>query len=124
MPNQKMDNGDYIDLAHADMFEEGKTDNLNKSMATGTSDGHERLFRTPQGRFVLQSWVGHRRPQSWVEITRDQAVEWLERNEWKPQTATYGGSQIGRKTFTRTVDETKAEFERRVNKAVLELQRK
>ena len=103
-----------FDLNQAESFDEGMTDDFQKSLATGTQDAHERLYKTVNNQWILQSWTGHQRPQKWKEITRVEGLNWLDVNEWKPEVVTYKNL-----FFTRSIDETKPEFQKRVKCFVL-----
>ena len=97
------------DITDAEMFEESYHD----------GDAHQRLYRHINGRWILQAWTGHQRPQKWFEITHAQALEWLDINEWEPEEVKYQ-----HRVYTRSINETRPEFQARVNAAVFELQRK
>jgi hypothetical protein len=71
----------------------------------------------------MKAWSGHQKPPIWAFISHDEAVVWLEENGWLPEQITYG-SGPGQKVYTRDLSETPAEFQARVNAAVLAHQNK
>ncbi len=100
------------DLTGAEIFQEAYHD----------GNAHQRLYHLTDGRWMLNSWVGHQTPTKWAEIGKEAALEWLDTNGWQPEQITYG-SGPGQRVYTRSIEETSAAFQARVNKAVLAHQR-
>ncbi|MGD9826039.1 hypothetical protein [Desulfobacter sp.] len=110
--------GQTIDLAGAESFVEAMDENNVYSLATGNPDDHEKLFRTPGGRWIVNAWTGMQRPTKWREIDHETALAWLALNGIKPS-ETIHGSGPSKKVYTRTWDESPQQFQKRVNQAVI-----
>ena len=88
MTRQPIDGGGWLNLASAKKFVENRHfDGRNMiSAATGSQWDHEELCRSVGGVYVLHTWSqwqGSR--DTWQRIGIDQAVEWLLRNDYDPE---------------------------------------
>jgi hypothetical protein len=93
MKRQALDNGTWFDLDKAESFSEETYWNGNNhiSIATGSQWEHQELYRTANGRWVLNAWSqwqGSR--ESWTEIDNEAAARWLVSNSKEPHNACAG----------------------------------
>lgn len=79
--------GRWFDLDSAREFQEGRFwDGRNHvSLATRSPWEHEALYRTRGGRWILHRWSQWQgTPDSWVEITKEEAARWFAVNNHEP----------------------------------------
>lgn len=90
MKRQALDNGTWFDIDKAEMFSEEKwwDGSNNISKATGSQWNHEALYRTANGRWVLNAWSQYQGSrETWEEIDNEAAARWLVSNGEEPHKA-------------------------------------
>lgn len=74
------DSGRYFYLDKAEKFEEKTKWNGNNhiSLVTGSQWEHEALYRTAEGRWILNHWSQWQgSKETWVEVNNEAAAKWL-----------------------------------------------
>jgi hypothetical protein len=83
MKRQALDDGRWIDLDKCERWSEGtRWDGHNHVSLCAEKFGHEELYRTKSGKWILHhwsQWEGSR--DTWTEIENDEAARWLVTNE-------------------------------------------
>ena len=76
-------NGNWFNIESADCFNEDSNWNgsNNISLATGSQWGHEALYRTVGGKWVLNSWSNWQGVlETWEIVNNEFAAKWLVTN--------------------------------------------
>ena len=87
MTRQTIDDGGWLDLDTATKFtEENYWDgNNHRSVNTRSQWSQQTLYKTTRGTYVVyqtSQWQGSH--DTWTRLSVDEAVEWLLRNEYEP----------------------------------------
>lgn len=89
---QHIGDGKWFDVETAEHWQEATWRKGNLSRVPGSQWGHEALYRTARGRWILHTWSNYPKgtPETWGEIGPERAIVWLVDNEKTDAAEQYG----------------------------------
>ena len=98
---------DLTDEDDVDDADESAEGGYYESAATGTEHSHERLYHTPDGRWVLMAWTDQKRTGTYSFLSDSGATAWLAINEPAAAAPRRGRPEVGEPVHLRLPAELK-----------------